>query len=253
MQIYDYPFSERIRYMLRIEALLKRVVDSLQTSDSSSQHLFALQSLLQLIEITDRAEIKFELIQEMVNQKQFLIKVKESTVVDNEKIIKLLTDIETVILKLQNDSSKLGHHMRTNEWLASLHNSFSIPGGICSYDMPSFEYWLSQDPAKRRLQLSNWLKPMIPMQQAVYILLHLLRSSGKTNSELAKTGLFSKHTGKETPCHMLRVYINDDMNLFPSISANKYAINIQFMQLNSDFVQEKSTIDVPFHLSLCRF
>ncbi len=252
MQIFDYPFSERIRFMLRIEDLLTRAIDNLQTNDAD-KHLLSLQSALQLVEITDRAEIKFELLQELVNQKDFLLSIKDKEVVNNEKVIKLLTDIENVILKLQNDSSKLGHHMRTNEWLMSLKQGFVTPGGICKFDTPSFQHWLELDPAVRRIHLSDWLRPMLPMQQAVYILLHLLRASGKTSNKLAKSGIFNERIGKDKPYHMLRIQLHDDLNFYPSISANKYAINVQFQQLDKSFVQQKVAMDVPFHLTLCRF
>lgn len=252
MQIFDYPFSERIRFMLRIEDLLMRTIDSLQTNDAH-QHLLALQALLQLVEITDRAEIKFELLQELVNQKNFLVEIKNNSVVDHEKVIKLLTDIENVILKLQNDSSKLGHHMRTNEWLMGLKQNFLLPGGLCKFDSPSIQHWLDLSSNIRRTHLSNWLRPMLPMQQAVYILLHLLRASGKTETALAKSGAFNQLIGKDKSFHMLRVQLHDDLNFYPSISANKYAINIQFLHLDRQFVQQKATLDIPFHLTLCRF
>lgn len=252
MQIYDYPFSERIRSMLRIEDLLKRIVGNLQT-DSEHRHLLAFQALLQLVDITDRAEIKFDLLQELVQQKNFLLQIKNNSAVNQEKIIKLLTDIENVILKLQNDSSKLGHHLRTNEWLMSIKQSLLLPGGICKFDTPSFQYWLDLAPTTRKAQLSNWLRPMLPMQQAIYILMHLLRASGKTRSELATAGMYNERTGKDKPAHLLRIQLHEDLQLFPAVSANKYAINIHFNQLDRHFVQQKAELDVPFNITLCRF
>jgi len=45
MQIFDYPFSERIRFMLRIEDLLTRAIDNLQTNDAN-RHLLSLHFYL---------------------------------------------------------------------------------------------------------------------------------------------------------------------------------------------------------------
>lgn len=252
MQIFDYPFSERIRVMLRIEDLLNKAINNIQT-DEPEHHALALQALLQLVEITDRAEIKFELLQELVNQKNFLLIIKDKSVVDHEKLIKLLTDIESVILSLQNDSSKLGQHMRKNEWLMGIKQGFLLPGGLCKFDTPSFQYWLELPSSTRKKQLSNWLRPMLNMQKAVYILLHLLRASGKTSTKLAKSGGYNEQISKDKSYHMLRIQLHDGLGLYPSISANKYAINVQFLQLDQYFTQQKVGIDVPFHLTLCRF
>jgi cell division protein ZapD len=50
---------------------------------------------------------------------------------------------------------------------------------------------------------------------------------------------------------MLRVVLDDELTCFPEVSANKYAINIRFNQLDAGQKLQKYEQDVSFSLILC--
>lgn len=252
MPTYDYPFNERVRSLLRIEDLLLRVIDNLK-SDNEHDHFLSLQALLQLTDVIDRAEIKLDLLQELIKQKQYMELLQEKKVVDPEKISILINDLGNMIDTLQNDNMKLGQHLRTNEWLMNIKQRHALPGGISKFDFPSFQHWLSQDPAKRRINISTWVRPLLPMQQAVFILLHILRGSGKTKDEIAKEGTFHHLIGNNKPSQMLRIRLPENTPYYPEVSANKYAINVRFHALDYNYKQQKVDEDVLFNLTLCNF
>lgn len=250
MADYDYPFNERVRSLLRMEDLLSRIVDSVESSHED-HHFLALQSLLQLVDVIDRAEIKLDLLQELSRQRSVMLLLKEKQIISGEKIDLLISDIDEISGLIQADNTKLGQHMRVNEWLMNIKQRTMIPGGISKFDVPSFQHWLSMPAEKRRDDLAQWLKPLLPMQQAVYIILHILRGSGKTKSEIASEGVFHQLLGSNKPSQMLRIQIPDDALYYPEVSANKYAINIRFYQLDRSKKPQKYEQDVPFNLTLC--
>lgn len=250
MNTYDYPLNERVRSWLRIEDLIKRTISNLK-SDHDQHHLLAIQALLQLVDVIDRAEIKLELLQELDRQSRIMQVIKEKRKSDAEKFNVLINDIAKISQSLQNDNNKLGQHLRINEWLMTIKQRLCLPGGMPYIDTPSFQHWLSLDSARRRQDLTRWLRPLIPMQQAIYILLHLTRNNGKVRYEVAKAGVFHELIGKQKPAQMLRIEIPDQSIYYPEISANRYAINIRFYQLNEQLKATKEYGDVPFDLTLC--
>lgn len=252
MQSYDYPFNERVRSLLRVEDLLLRVVDNLK-SDDEHDHFLSLQALLQLTDVIDRAEIKLDLLQELQRQKEYMSLLHEKKVVDEGKITKLIADITVMIDDLQADNVKLGQHLRTNEWLMNIKHRHALPGGISKFDFPSFQHWISQDPAKRRTNISTWLRPLLPMQQAVFMLLHILRGSSRTQEKTAQNGIFHHLVGNDKPSQMLRIALPTDTPFYPEVSANKYAINIRFHRLDHEYKQQSVNEDVAFQLTLCNF
>lgn len=250
MAEYDFPFNERVRSLLRMEDLFARVIDNID-STQDDHHFLALQSLLQLVDVVDRAEIKLDLLQELARQKSVMLTLKEKQIIEAEKIDLLVNDIDEISTKIQEDNTKLGQHMRVNEWLMSIKQRMMIPGGISKIDMPSFQHWMMAPAKKRREDLAHWLKPLLPVQQAVYIVLHILRGSGKTKSEIATDGNYHQLLGGNKPSQMLRIQLPADAPYYPEVSANKYAINIRFHLLDNTNKPQKFEQDVQFHLTLC--
>jgi cell division protein ZapD len=147
-------------------------------------------------------------------------------------------------------SGKIGEHMRDNEWLMSIKQRAGIPGGACEFDLPSYHYWLHQDPEVRRSDLDEWLAPMLPLENGFSIVLHLLRNSGKTIRHTARRGVYQQ-MGSARVAHMLCLKVDDSLPCMPEISANKYALNIRFVISGS---RQKTRIyeeDVEFELRFC--
>lgn len=250
MTTFDYPFNERVRTLLRVEDLLQRTIANLK-SENEHDHFLALQSLLQLGDVIERTEMKLDLLQELNKQRLFMSSIKERQIVNVEKITALILEIDRMSATLQKDKSKLGQHLRVNEWLMTVKQRLSLPGGICKYDLPSFQHWLEMTPEKRRIDLSTWLRPLIPMQQAVYLLLYILRGSSKPKTKQAAKGSYHQLMGGSNPAQMLRITLPDNTPYYPEVSANKHAINIRFNVLDNNFLQQKSDVDITFDLTLC--
>jgi cell division protein ZapD len=147
-------------------------------------------------------------------------------------------------------SGKIGQHLRENEWLMGIKQRACIPGGMCEFDLPSYHYWQHLDPTVRRDQLNSWLAPMLPIYDALQILLKLLRENGKLHHFTALHGSFQQMQGGRV-AQMLRITLDKSLPCIPEISANKYALNIRF--ISADFAA-KTTLydqDLAFDLTFC--
>lgn len=250
MPSYDYPFNERIRTLLRVEDLFAKVLHNVAAGHEYHHHC-ALLTLLQILDVVDRFELKSELLQELDRQKHAMHLLIGNPAIVADALHATLNDIDIASNGLRLETTKLGQSLRANEWLMSIKQRAGIPGGVCEFDVPSYHYWLGQGKERRTRDLESWLKPLIPMQQAIIIILRILRGSGLTSKLVAVNGAYQKMLGGVKPAQMLKIEMDDDVKCFPEVSANKYAINIRFNSLDYTQKPQKCEDDVQFSLTLC--
>ncbi|PPC94029.1 MAG: cell division protein ZapD [Methylotenera sp.] len=250
MASYDYPFNERIRTLLRVEDLLAKLLYNVEAGHEF-QHHCALLLLLQILDVVDRGELKIDLLQELDRQRMVMAALKGNPAIAAKKLEGILGDIDGAADALRAETTKLGQTLRANEWLMSIKQRSVIPGGVCEFDLPSYHYWLGLSVERRKKDFDHWLKPLLPMQQAIGIILHILRGSGATTKLLAYNGAYQQMLGGSKPAQMLRIEMADNSPCFPEVSANKYAINIRFNSLDCTQKPQKCDEDVNFSLTLC--
>lgn len=249
MTVYEFPLSERIRIWLRLADLFDKTLYFCRSADSFCHHA-GLLAIFETVDVLARSEIKTELLQELERQKLGLEALRANPKVDVKRLNDVLGRVAEVHTALLAMTGKMGQHIRENEWLASIKGRACIPGGACSFDLPVYHFWLNQPAEVRRGNLQAWLAPMLPIKQAVDLVLKLLRESGHVSEHVALQGQFQLMLGGRT-AQMLRIAA--DANCAPEVSANKYAVNIRFMV--PDTVQKPRVCedDVAFELVFCNF
>lgn len=250
MSSYDYPFNERIRTFLRVEDLFAKVLYNIESSHEY-QHHSALLTLLQILDIVDRLELRSDLLLELSRQRMGMEALQGNPAIASQKLEDILHEIDAASEALRAENTKLGQILRTNEWLMSIKQRAGIPGGVCEFDLPSYHFWLGLGEDRRKTDLKHWLSTLVPMHDAIMIVLRVLRGSGSATQLVATNGIYQQMLSGTKPAQMLRVDIPNALTCFPEVSANKYAINIRFNIL--DFTQKPQVFnaDVPFTLTLC--
>ncbi len=250
MSSYEFPFNERIRTLLRLEDLFSKVLLNVDAQHQHNHHS-ALMSLLQMLDIIDRADLKMDLVQELDRQRLSMQNLRGNPIIAEAVLDKILKQIGSCSTTLRSDSAKLGQHLRENDWLMSIKQRAGIPGGVCQFDIPSYHHWLNLDALKRKQDFDGWLAKLMPMYDAIKTILHILRGSGVATQHHVDTGFFQQMLGGAKPAQMLIIQIDDLCPCFPEVSANKYAINVRFNGL--DFVQKPKQCDhaIDFTMTLC--
>lgn len=246
---YEYPLNERIRTLLRLEDLFERTVHFIGAQGPEEHHV-ALVTLFEILEVAGRADLKFDLVQELERQRQILLSFRNNPQISEDALSGALYEIEQASAALLAMQGKIGQYLRENDWLMSIKNRAAIPGGVCEFDLPGYHYWLHGDAATRQESLSHWVRPMMPISQGINIVLRLLRSSGRPDTQLAKKGAFQLMLGGRT-AQMLRLEVNRSDAYIPEISANKYAINIRFTTSEPDMRPKQVDADISFGLTFC--
>jgi len=250
MPSYDYPFNERIRTLLRLEDLFVKAQHYL-ASDHELSHHSALITLFQILDVIDRTELKSDLLQELDRQKVVMDGLRGNPAIAENILNEVLAEIETTASSLRATAGKFGLCLRENEWLMGIKQRAGILGGVCEFDVPSYHYWLGMPAAQRQHDLETWLAPLLPIYDALRIILHILRGSGIATHHSAPGGSFQQMLGMAKPAQMLRVLLSDKFACFPEVSANKYAINIRFNCQDGMQKPRLCDFDVEFDLILC--
>ena len=135
--LYEFPFNERVRTLLRLEDLF----DKLQYFCGQSHpycHNTALLTLFEIVEVASRSDLKGELLQELERHKQSLAVLRNNPQVAQDALQSILAEIDAAQAALNTATGKAGQHLRENEWLMSVRGRSIIPGGTCEFDLPSY-------------------------------------------------------------------------------------------------------------------
>ncbi|MBK9606369.1 MAG: cell division protein ZapD [Betaproteobacteria bacterium] len=247
---YEHPLNERIRTMMRLEDLFQRARYFSAKSEPNDHHA-ALNAMFEIAEIASRADLKSDLLQELERQRQLLSTLRENPQVAAETLDEFLSDIVAAAGDLHGQSGRIGQHLRDNEWLMIIKQRMGIPGGVCEFDLPSYHYWLNRDAASRQRDLQGWLAPFVPIDEALGIVLRVLRDSGRSSRQVAYNGLFQLMLTANKVAQLLRITVARDLPCVPEISANRYALNIRFVGFDIADRPRQMEQDVEFDLTFC--
>ena len=252
MITYEYPLNERIRTLLRLEDLFERSRHFMARADPHDHHM-ALLTLFEIMEVTGRADLKSDLLQELERQKQVLLSFRNNPDIAEDALQHVLRDIEQASQALFAMQGRIGQYLRENDWLMSIKQRTGIPGGACEFDLPSYHYWLHRPSEERTGHLAGWTGPLYPLRDGSAIILRILRESGKPQTLSAPQGMFQQMLGGKT-AQMLRLRLDPTLPCVPEISANKYVLNIRFLAQNGASVDPRPRTadwDVGFELTFC--
>ena len=249
--LYEYPFNERVRTLLRLEDLFEKL-NFFCLQDHSFCHHTALLTLFEVLEVTSRSDLRNELLQELERHKQSLLSLRNNPQVAENVLNSVLAQIEATQSGLSATTGRAGQHLRDNEWLMSIRSRAIIPGGTCEFDLPSYHAWLMRPPAERVADLKTWVGPLAQFDEALAIVLKLLRESAQHSARIAPAGSFQQMLQGRT-YSLLQVRLDKSLGAIPEISANKYMLWIRFTTAGSDLKPRPIERDIQFDLALCSF
>lgn len=250
--LYEYPFNERVRNLLRLEDQFDRLFFFAQQEDARAQHA----ALGLLFEITDavmrgsgRSDMRTELLHELERQRQMLVNLREHPAVEPGVLDATLAHLQDTLNAL-NAQAKPADVLRQNEWLVSLRSRLVIPGGVCEFDMPSYYAWQHRPVPERLEDLKGWCAPLLPLYDALALALRLLRQNGETQAVNAERGVYQQSPNGKA-YQLLAVRLSPELRVFPEISANKYSISIRFSTQDGQGKPVPVSQAIPFELTLC--
>jgi len=251
MFCYEQPLNERIRTFLRLEHLIARLRHH-QADDSVWGRRATLDALLDILNVMSRYDTRAEVSKELGSRYASLEKLADREDVDDKALRHILDELDDLGREMQRMPPQFASYLiRDNELLNSLNNRSPIPGGNCSFDLPTYQHWLSQDSERQGRDLEAWCGYIAPFEKAIATLLRLLRDSTRAAPFTAKAGVLVHNT--EAGTQLIRV-MRDDARVFPEISAGRHRATIRFMEYQDKKLRiRQSQAPIEFRMACCRF
>lgn len=248
---FEQPLSERMRTFLRIEFLHgQALLHSRQEAAYAARA--AVSSLLEILAITRRGDIRADAIKELDRQTVRLGHFRQSPGVDGERLARLIDDVDGIRRALSDAGKQFLAPLRENEFLDAIRHRSSIPGGTCMFDLPDYGYWLNLPRDERSAQLREWLGYLKPLCDSIDQILWLTREASTPAQNVAEKGLYSHTLGKEDHFELVRVLVSRASGLYPEISAGQHRFTVRFVEWRGTEQRARQTGgDVTFFLALC--
>ncbi len=248
--IFEHPLNEKCRTLLRLSHLFEQFEHHLPVATEWSSRA-ALMALLDVATVLARADIKSELIKESDRYATALGRMADKPGVDRVRLDQILRDILAINGTLQNLNGQLGHALRNNDFLTAVMQRSSIPGGSFDFDLPQFHYWLQLPHAERVMQLDSWRHEVAPVQEAVELLLSLLRNSAVPKPEHAEAGFFQRNLPPNSQAQLVRVGIPGDAGVYAEISGGRHRFSVRFLECLDLEHPSQTPRDLDFLLTTC--
>jgi cell division protein ZapD len=247
--LYEYPFNERIRTYLRLEHLFRRLGELIPRSHPLDHH-YALTTIFEVMDVAARADLKSDVLKDLERQKSMLNGYRGNPGVSEAALDQVVGQIESCFSTVNSTPGKAGQPLTENEWLMSIRSRASIPGGTCEFDLPSYYAWQHHPADQRRGDLERWASTLAPLAESIHVLLKLLRDSGSPQKVLAASGQLQQPLPQGRTFQLLRLRIDESMNLVPEISGNRLMVSVRLMRQDNDRLFP-STDNTAFELTLC--
>jgi cell division protein ZapD len=247
---YEYPLNEGIRTMLRLEHLFDRLGQLIER-DTPLDHHFALATLFEIADVASRADLKSDLLKDLERHKLEYQAFRGNPGVSQAALDAVLARIEHAFNALNQLPGKAGAPLASNEFLISIRSRISIPGGTCEFDLPAYYAWQQQDAARRRADLMGWIGTVMPLAEALKVLLGLLRDSGAPQRVVAKGGQFQQSLPQGKTFHLLRVRLDESLGLVPEISGHRLIVSIRLMRADGEGRLKPVAEDQSLELAIC--
>jgi len=247
--LYEFPLNETIRTLLRLEHLFDRL-GQLAARETAIDHHFALATLFESVDVASRSDLKAELLKELERHKQQFNAYRGNPAVSEDALSEIVGRLDEALQGLHELSGKPGAALVGFDMLNALRSRIAVPGGTCEFDLPTYHAWQQQPSAVRRTHLLAWMSSVVPVAQAVNLLLDLLRQTGVPQKVAAQAGQYQQSLNASRAHQLLRLRIDPALGLVPEISGHRLMVSIRLLR-EEDGRFKPVREDACLELSLC--
>jgi cell division protein ZapD len=221
-----------MRTFLRLEHLMQRMNKYLDGTDRLATH-GAITTLIELFSLSMRGDLKSELMKELERQISNLNRLEHDPEVDQSRLSEVIEKQRHLITRLHGMSGQLGQELKENDFLNSIRQRTSVPGGTCDFDLPAYHYWLNRPVEDRHAQIRRWNQPFEQVEEAIGQILELIRDSAIPEPKAAANGFYQQALDSGRPYQIIRIILPEDADHYPEISAGKHRFSVRFFQLGN--------------------
>lgn len=248
--VYELPLSEKVRTFIRLESLFDEI--EFHLIGTTVWHTrSAVNSFIDILNVFSRPEIKTDLMKEMDRINATLSKYTAMSGVNTDRLTSVQKNLVQMSKQLRAMEGQIGQGLKQNEFIMSIRQRNSIPGGALIMDLPIYGHWLGADIETRREDIREWLQEFALVRQAVYLILELIRDSAMAEDVVAKGGFYQHTLDTCTFNQILRVILPVNVPYFPEISGGRHRFTVRFLKPLGFDRPVQIEQDVPFRLFCC--
>lgn len=248
--VFEQPLTERVRTFLRLELLFAQY-RHYRKDRSVGGARATLDAFLDLLVVISRSDLKSDIVKELNDQHQHLLRLSTRTSVDQSQLKGVLAEITEAVNGLQQLATQFASSLlRGSDFLTSILNRSTIPGGTCGFDLPHYHFWLGQPYERIERDLEAWFADLRPFERGILLYLKLLRASVPAEPLRAHNGVYLHlPTG---PCLLVRVLVPLSAAVYPEISAGRHRFTVRFMNVRDIGARaQQAQSEIPFQLQCC--
>ncbi len=247
--IYELPLNERIRTVLRLEFLFQQTIYSsrgVSVWDSRN----TISSFLEMLNITSRIDLRNELSKELKRQKKTIEALASIPTVNVEILQETIASLNNCLYDLSNAVNN-SEQEAPNEFLKTIQQRYSIPGGTCDFDMPIYHHWLNRSAKERIKTMEYWLSKYEHYHNSIKLIMRNLRKSSEFKPLLAIEGFYQQSLDSKSPYQLIRVMLPEKVDYYAELSGGKHRFSIRFMIPEMDSKPSIHMEATEFSLSCC--
>lgn len=248
--LYEYPFNERVRTYLRLEHLFSRLSD-LMARTAPLDHHFAIQTIFEVMDVASRADMKSDVLKDIDRHRMHLNGYRGNPAISERVLDEVIAQLDTCFSELNGMAGKTGQPLTENDWLMAIRSRIGIPGGTCEFDLPGYFHWQHLPPQKRQADLHRWVQSMVPLAEAITLLLKMMRETGSPHKVMAPGGQYQQNLPQGRTYQLLRLAIDPQLSLVPEISGNRLMLSVRLLRQGDDERLHPTQEDASFELTLC--
>lgn len=245
--IYEQPLNEIIRTCLRLEHSFKQVTHSLSEPSAWDSRL-ALSGIFNIMTILDRPDLKNKLTKELQRHHDNLSKLVHLPKVDTTRLQTVLNNIHQTMQAMLKMPGKLYSPLQNAAFLD--HVRLQLQSGVSNIESSLFRYWLHLPAAHRIQQLTHCYQSFEVIEQAVRLLLSMLRESNAPKLQIATKGFYETSLDPKMNCQLISVTLKTNLPVYPEISVGRHHVCVRFLESTGDGQPIPVETDIDFGLTL---
>lgn len=227
--LFEHPLNEKMRMWLRVEFLLQQLHCQKNLHEMATALAF-FRTIADLLDVFERGDVRTELLKELERQRQKLLQWAAMPGVDMPVLNQLRNQLKAHSLALIS-APRMGQILREDRLINLVRQRLNVPGGCCSFDLPTLHMWMHFSQHQRDADVAAWVQMFEPLHQALASVLNLVRESGIFRRQISLNGFFQDSA---EGADLLRLRINLNYQLYPQISGLKTRYAIRFLPMDSE-------------------
>lgn len=246
MQDDVITFQLATHYLPKIALRLEYLSQTIEMASKEIHpiiHHSALKNLLEILQLTEKPELKSRFLKELMRIEHLLHKPNYTFSSD------LLKKLHLQIQLLTQTAGRFGENIHQDPFLLSIKNS-QVTIKDCEMTPPQLLVWLESNPYFRQSNLLVWLTTLRTLSSTVELYLALLRTTADFKKIDMNHGFYQRALPAANSCHLILLQLDKTLGIVPKMQLGHHGLSIRLYEITT--MQEVQSKQITPDLAICQ-